>query len=95
MNHCREEQKAKQEAERETRKKEREDRIRAEQNVKQKKKNDFNNAYGHLSVSNDQEIDAKIQELEYRQQHESMDINQEKLLIKQIKQLQVIALISH
>lgn len=70
-------------------KKAREDQFRAELNAKQKIKNDFSSQYGHLGVSNDDEIDAKLRELEFRQQHESLTINEEKAIIKQIKQLQV------
>ena len=60
----------------------------AELNAKQKRKNDFNSTYGQLGVTNDAEIDAKLNELEYKQQHESLSIQEEKLIIKQIKQLQ-------
>ena len=70
-------------------KKAREDQFRAELNQKQKIKNDFSSQYGHLGVSNDDEIDEKIRALEFQQQHESLTINEEKALIKQIKQLQV------
>ena len=79
---CREEQRANE-------KKERDERIRAEQNARQKKKNDFNSAYGHLGVTNDAEIDAKIAELEFAQAHESNNIREDKALVNKIKLLQV------
>lgn len=69
-------------------KKARDDSFRAELNAKQKIRNEFSSQYGHLGVSNDEEIDEKIKGLEFQQQHESMSINEEKAIIKQIKQLQ-------
>ena len=69
--------------------KEREDERRALQNSKQKIKNDFSSTYGHLGVSTDEEIDVKIKKLEFQQQHESLSINEEKAVLKSIKQLQV------
>lgn len=79
---CRKEQ-------REAEKKARDDQFRAELNAKQKIKNDFNSQYGHLGVANSSEIDEQVRLLEFRQQHESLSINEEKALLKQIKQLQV------
>lgn len=67
----------------------REEQYRAEIGAKQKIRNDFTSQYGHLGVSNEDEIEEKIQALEFSQQHESLTISEEKAVLKQIKQLQV------
>lgn len=67
----------------------RDEQYRAETTAKQKIRNDFSSQYGHLGVASEEEIDEKLQALEFSQQHESLTIAEEKAVLKQIRQLQV------
>ena len=83
------------EEQRQKEKQAREEQFRAEQTTKQKIRNTFSSQYGHLGVSSDEDIDKKVRELEFSQQHESLTIAEEKAVLKQIKQLQVSVTDSH
>lgn len=48
----------------------------------------FLNACSELDVRTEAELDAKLQEMHYRIEHESIPLNEEKRLLQQIKKLE-------
>ena len=55
----------------------------------QSKARDALRSGGDVKITSEEQLDERLQQMHHRQQHESLSANDEKLLLKEIKQLQV------